>query len=781
VREKRILLALVLFMLSAGFLQVFLYSTSLDQCATESDTIDETMVDSVAESAFFSQFYENKGQLNTKDVMFYGRMPGGMIGFGVGRIYLWMQGTDSYVYLSFVGADNITPTGLDEVDRHTSYFLGDRGTYTGIRGYSQIAYEDLWPGIDLYYHVTIDGVKYEFRVAAGSNPNDIRVRCEGHNSLVVGESMVCISNGNGTFVDEGLRAFQDLTDVDVTFYSHGPFVFGFKMGEYDESKDLIIDPLVYSTFVGGSEYDWGSSIAVDSSGNAFVTGGTSSPEFPTVNAYNSTYGGSDDWGGDCFVFKLSADGSTLLYSTFIGGRNHDWASSIAVDTSGNAYVAGGTESPDFPSVNAYDSTYGGGNMDCFVFKLSADGSTLLYSTFVGGSDGDVGNSIAVDSSGNAYVTGGTESPDFPTVNAYNSTHGGGSDDWGGDCFVLKLSADGSTLLYSTFIGGRNHDWASSIAVDSSGNAYVTGDTSSPDFLTVNAYNSTYGGGDDCFVFKLSANGSTLLYSTFIGGSEYDWASSIAVDSSGNAYVTGWTESPDFPTVRAYNSTYGGGGGFLAPSGDCFVFKLSSNGSTLLYSTFIGGSEYDWASSIAVDSSGNAFVAGYTESPDFPTANAYNSTYGGGDCFVLKLIISDYTPDFYYIVASGILQLLHSIYQVALGAINLFALGLVLFTPAHLIRMLISRPTTDITGIPPPDHKRLTCQLCGATYLYGPQHLVNPEVLRCQNCDREFLSKATSAPEESVAISHVRVPIAYMLLSRLRGSRWNIFRRKEESE
>jgi hypothetical protein len=710
VREKRILLALVLFMLSAGFLQVFLYSTSLDQCATESDTIDETMVDSVAESAFFSQFYENKGQLNTKDVMFYGRMPGGMIGFGVGRIYLWMQGTDSYVYLSFVGADNITPTGLDEVDRHTSYFLGDRGTYTGIRGYSQIAYEDLWPGIDLYYHVTIDGVKYEFRVAAGSNPNDIRVRCEGHNSLVVGESMVCISNGNGTFVDEGLRAFQDLTDVDVTFYSHGPFVFGFKMGEYDESKDLIIDPLVYSTFVGGSEYDWGSSIAVDSSGNAFVTGGTSSPEFPTVNAYNSTYGGSDDWGGDCFVFKLSADGSTLLYSTFIGGRNHDWASSIAVDTSGNAYVAGGTESPDFPSVNAYDSTYGGGNMDCFVFKLSADGSTLLYSTFVGGSDGDVGNSIAVDSSGNAYVTGGTESPDFPTVNAYNSTHGGGSDDWGGDCFVLKLSADGSTLLYSTFIGGRNHDWASSIAVDSSGNAYVTGDTSSPDFLTVNAYNSTYGGGDDCFVFKLSANGSTLLYSTFIGGSEYDWASSIAVDSSGNAYVTGWTESPDFPTVRAYNSTY-----------------------------------------------------------------------GGGDCFVLKLIISDYTPDFYYIVASGILQLLHSIYQVALGAINLFALGLVLFTPAHLIRMLISRPTTDITGIPPPDHKRLTCQLCGATYLYGPQHLVNPEVLRCQNCDREFLSKATSAPEESVAISHVRVPIAYMLLSRLRGSRWNIFRRKEESE
>ncbi|MHA2021061.1 MAG: DUF7948 domain-containing protein, partial [Candidatus Thorarchaeota archaeon] len=266
-RRKRILLALVL----VGLLQLLLYPTSLGPSETESDTIDETKADSVAQSAFLTQFYENIGQLNTKDVLFYGRMPGGMIGFGESRIHLWLEGADSCVFLSFPGANSVSPTCIDEVSRHTSYFLGDRGTYTGIRGYSEIIYEDLWPGIDLHYHATVDGVKYEFHVAAGGDPADIRVRCGGHDSLVIGESMVHISKDNRTFIDEGLRAFQDLTDVDVTFSSPGPHTFGFKVGEYDESQELIIDPLVYSTFVGGQEFEDACSIAVDSSGNAYVT------------------------------------------------------------------------------------------------------------------------------------------------------------------------------------------------------------------------------------------------------------------------------------------------------------------------------------------------------------------------------------------------------------------------------------------------------------------------------------------------------------------------------
>jgi len=223
-------------------------------------------------------------------------------------------------------------------------------------------------------------------------------------------------------------------------------------------------------------------------------------------------------------------------------------------------------------------------------------------------------------------------------------------------------------------------------------------------------------------------------------------------------------------VNAYDSTYG-------DNGDCFVFKLSASGSTLLYSTFVGGSWFDYGNSIVVDSFGNAFVAGGTESHDFPTVNAYNSTHGDGwDCFVFEL-----SSGLYYAVGSRILQFLLYIHLVISGAINLIALGLVLFTSVHLVRMLISRPTTDIAGTPPPDHIRLICPHCSATYLYGPQHAINPEVLRCQNCDRDFESGMTKWPEEPDPIPIVHVSVAYTLLSRLRESRLNIFRRKKESE
>ncbi|MFX1263667.1 MAG: SBBP repeat-containing protein [Promethearchaeota archaeon] len=622
VRGKKIILAMVLFMLPVGLLQMSFHPTSLGSSETASDAIDEITVDSAVQGALLTQFYENIGQLNTEDVMFYGIMPGGMIGFGESRIRFWMEGTDSCIFLSFVGADKVTPTCIDEVSQYTSYFLGDRGTYTGVRGYSEIVYEDLWPGIDLHYHPTVEGVKYEFHVAVGGDPTDIRVGCEGHDSLVIEESTVCVSKDKGTFIDEGLCAFQGLTGVDLKFSSLGPHTYGFKVGDYDVSQELIIDPLVYSTFVGGGPFgQYGQSIVVDSFGNAFVTGATANSNFPTVNAYNSTYG--ENW--DCFVLKLSANGSTILYSTFVGGNWIDGAYSIAVDSAGNAFVTGATQSSDFPTVNAYDSTYSG-DRDCFVFKLSADGSTLLYSTLIGDIGGDRGISIAVDSAGNTFVSGYTNSPDFPTMNAYNSTFGGYE-----DCFVFKLSADGSTLLYSTFVGGSGIDQGSSIAVDSFGNVFVSGKTcNSPDFPLVNAYNSTYAGGCNCFVFKLSADGSTLLYSSVIGKSGNVKESFIAIDSAGNAFVTGSTRALDFPMVNAYDST--------CEHYDCFVFKLSADGSTLLYSTFVGGSGYDQGLCIAVDSFGNAFVTGYTESFNFPTVNAYNSTYGGGesDCFVFKL-------------------------------------------------------------------------------------------------------------------------------------------------
>jgi hypothetical protein len=315
---------------------------------------------------------------------------------------------------------------------------------------------------------------------------------------------------------------------------------------------------VYSTYLGGSGEDAGTGIAVDSSGNAYVTGYTRSTNFPTANALYATYGGGN---ADAFVAKLNAAGSALVYSTYLGGSGEESSGGIAVDSSGNAYVTGSTPSTNFPTANALYATNGGA--DAFVAKLNATGSALVYCTYLGGSGLDVGPDISVDSSGNAYVTGFTNSTDFPTANALYASYGGGNL----DAFVAKLNAAGSALVYSTYLGGSGEDLGHGIAVDSSGNAYVTGYTLSTNFPTANALYATQGGGNDGFIAKLNAAGSALVYSTYLGGSGDDAGYGIAVDSSGNAYVTGLTNSANFPIANALYATYGGG------SFDAFVAKI----------------------------------------------------------------------------------------------------------------------------------------------------------------------------------------------------------------
>ncbi|MEW6741723.1 MAG: SBBP repeat-containing protein [Planctomycetota bacterium] len=321
--------------------------------------------------------------------------------------------------------------------------------------------------------------------------------------------------------------------------------------------------LLYGTFLGGSNYDNGYAIAVDSSGAALVTGYTYSSNFPTTpGAYDTTFNGY--YSSDAFVAKLSASGSTLLYGTFLGGSSDDAGCAIAVDSSGAALVTGETYSSNFPTTpGAYDTTFSGGT-DAFVVKLSASGSSLLYGTFLGGSDWDYGYAIAVDSSGAALVTGETFSSNFPTTpGAYDTTFNGYY-----DVFVAKLSASGSSLLYGTFLGGSYYDHGYGIAVDSAGAALVTGKTGSWNFPTTpGAYDTTLNGHRDAFVAKLSASGSSLLYGTFLGGSDGEWGEAIAVDSAGAALVTGWTEAADFPTTPgAYDTTING-------SWDAFVAKL----------------------------------------------------------------------------------------------------------------------------------------------------------------------------------------------------------------
>ncbi len=402
--------------------------------------------------------------------------------------------------------------------------------------------------------------------------------------------------------------------------------------------------LLYSTYLGGSGSDQGNSIAVDINGNAYVIGSTRSTDFPTFAAFQAVLGGEVD----AFVAKLDAMGSALVYSTYLGGNEFERGFDIKVDPSGSTYLTGLTRSTNFPaSAGAFRTTLGGGTCsdgfssfpcaDAFVTKLNALGSALIYSTYLGGNDADNGSSIAVDSLGNAYVTGVTESTDFPLQGPFQPAFGGGSLLFSGDAFVAKLNPDGSALIYSTYLGGNAVDSGVSIAVDSLGNAYVAGATGSLNFPVASPFQSNLNGIRDAFVTKLNAAGSALVYSTYLGGSGADSATGIAVNGGGNAYVAGFTTSPDFPTTKPVQPFFG--------DDDAFLTKLNEMGSALAYSTWIGGSDADHASHVAVDASGNAFVTGWTLSTDFPTTNPLQGTHSGGtfDVFVLKIDDMDPLP------------------------------------------------------------------------------------------------------------------------------------------
>jgi hypothetical protein len=549
-----------------------------------------------------AQFYENLGQLNDSNILFYGLTPNGILGFGISEISYWTKEV-GYRRIQFEGAKVTPPIGLDEVQHRTNYFLGGRGTFTNVRGYSSLLYPELWPKISLICKETSMGPQFEFEFSPGFNVNNEYFRQLKENLNQIWHAVI----------------FQeDPRDC------RGP--------DYYINSQSEVDTLLYSTYVGGTERDVPNSITADSSGNVYVTGETSSLDFPTVNAYDRSYNGEDE---DIFIFKLNAEGNNLVYSTFIGGSERDYGKSITVDSQGNAYVTGWTESSNFPVKNGFDETFNDNQLysDCFVLKLNASGNGLLYSTFIGGTYSDYGYDLELDEDENVYVVGVTSSVDFPVVNGYDMTSNGNY-----DCFVFKLNSSGTGIIYASYIGGSGSDRAYSIAIDTLGDVFLTGHTESPDFPTVNAYDSSYNGGGragwymgDCFVSKLNPSGNELLYSTYMGGSDGpEIAYSIDVDLQGNTYVTGWTESSDFPTLDAYDDTLNG-------SRDCFVFKLNSSGETLVYSTYIGGKERDAGNSICVEPLGHVTICGVTFSSDFPTLNAYDETFNYmRDCFLVQL-------------------------------------------------------------------------------------------------------------------------------------------------
>ena len=538
------------------------------------------------------------------------------------------------VRLKLTGANpNPNAVGLEELPGKVNYFIGsDPAKWrTEIPTYVKVRYDSVYPGIDLVYYGNQGKLEHDFIVEPGADPGSIRFAVENKGKIEID------AQGNLLLDDKcGLRLQRPVlyqerdgvrSQVAGEYVIQDSHQIGFRVERYDASLALVIDPvLAYSTYLGGSGNEDPSSIAVDSAGNAYVAGTTSSTDFPTGNASQSGYAGGKS---DLFVTKLNSSGNALVYSTYLGGSGDEDPCGIAVDFSGNVYLATETTSTNFPTSNAFQSGFAGGACDVTVTKLSSSGNALVYSTYLGGSGDDWEYNIAVDSAGSAYVTGSTASTNFPILNAYQSTNPGG----GFIAFVTKLSPSGNTLVYSTYLGGSGIEVGTGIAVDGSGNAFVAGVTDSTDFPTANAFQPGYGGGtQDVFVTKLNSSGTALVYSTYLGGSGRERESGIAVDSAGNAYVRGFTTSTNFPTVNAFQSANAGGY-------DNFVTKLNSSGNALVYSTYLGGSGADYGTGLAVDSFGSAYVSGPTESTNFPTVNAFQPGHAGGrlvDISVTKL-------------------------------------------------------------------------------------------------------------------------------------------------
>jgi hypothetical protein len=498
--------------------------------------------------------------------------------------------------------------------------------------YKEAVVKSVYNGIDLRYYFDKGYLRYDFIVQPGADPSQIRFKLEGEDKEYLKNGALCYTTHFGEVQMQDLYVYQqsDKKQVPAKFTQQNG-IWRFQLSAYEKNQPLIIDPLIYSTYIGGDTLDVGSSIAIDGSGNAYVTGVTYSTNYDiTAGAFQTNYGG----GGDVFVTKLNSTGTALIYSTYIGGSGNDVGYSIAIDGSGNAYITGHTTSTNYDiTAGAFQTTYGGGGGygDVFVTKLNSTGTALLYSTYIGGDKSDRGNAIAIDGSGNAYITGITASADYDiTSGVFQTTYGGGTY----DVFVTKLNSTGTALLYSTYIGGNDEDLAYAIAIDGSGNAYITGASKSTDYdTTFGAFQTTNGGvgNYDVFVTKLNSTGTALMYSTYIGGSNGDAGFSIAIDGSGNAYVTGYAGDGYDTTAGAFQTTHGGGT-------DVFVTKLNSTGTALLYSTYIGGTSGDIAYSIAIDGSGNAYITGYTYSANYDiTAGAFQTTKAGSaDVFVTKL-------------------------------------------------------------------------------------------------------------------------------------------------
>jgi hypothetical protein len=560
-----------------------------------------------------------------------------------------------HIHFSFVGRNpdaRLEP--IHRLDTRVSYLIDSdpTGWRTEVPVWGGVRYKDLYPGIDLEFRAD-QGRLAQYLVAQdAADLAAVRLRVEGADELAVRDGALHLTTAAGrwsmplfTLVMDGdvdvalaLQPELDGNEVVAPFGVRGTTGTSLSSSGAADGSDLF-----FSTFVGGDTEDTGVDLVVDDQGAVYLCGITASEDFPaTPGAFEVTYqgGGLNEYvQGDAFIAKVDATGESLLYATFLGGSSGaEIVFDIAVDDAGNAYLAGSTESDDFPVTSgAPQPVFQGGDEDGYLAKLNASGSELVFATFLGGVEKDSVAGIAVAEDGSIYITGRTESVGFPTtLDSFQPSLSGGQDG-----YVAKLDPTGSTLLYSTFLGGERDDEGYAIALDDLGNAYVVGNTASSDFpVSEDAFSGIYNGGiSDGFAAKLDPTGSSLVYATFLGGERIEACDDVVLDSSGNLYVIGKTESPDFPvTPGAFMETHGG-------VADAFVVEINETGSELVYSTFVGGSDVDNGHAIALDIIGQIHITGRTASANFPTTrDAYDRTFAGlgevpqwaGDAFVVKL-------------------------------------------------------------------------------------------------------------------------------------------------
>jgi uncharacterized protein (TIGR03437 family) len=644
--------------------------------------------------------------------------------------------------------------GLELLAGKSNYFIGNDPSKwrTNVPNYAKVRYAEVYPGVDLVYHGDQRRLEYDFIVSPGADPTIVAMTFGGAEKLEVdGHGGLVVQTAGQQVVLHKPDMYQELDGVRQQI-SGGYLVadnrqVGFSVGAYDKDKALVIDPMIVSLGSLG-----GTSIALDSSGNIYLTGTAASSMSPTPGAFQTGAGGGSCFTGtrnspcgDAFVAKLTPAG-TLIYATYLGGGSDDVGNGIAVDWAGNAYVVGNTASANFPAASPIQpASFGGCSAsradqpryctDAFVAKLSKGGNALLYSTFLGGTGRDTGTAIAVDATGSAYVTGSTDSADFPTVRPMQAALGTGAcgSSRCTDAFVAKVNAEGSQLVYSTYLGGSGSDSGSAIAIDPGGNAYIAGSTDSSNFPTTpGAFGKTCGGTcsgkGDAFAVKLNPAGSALVYSTYLGGSRDDYATGIAVDTLGNAYLTGTTLSEDFPTTPDA----------FRPRGawDAFVSKLNPSGSAVLYSTYLGGARY--SNNIALDASGNIYVTGFTDSSVFPLLDpAYKASPGSGGAYLMKfsaagrLLFGTYLPSASAAVAVD-----------AGGNIYLTGPMKIDFTTNPAPALTSMSPTTKAAGAPD-----FTLTVQGSNF-------VSTSVVRWGGSDRPTTFTATSQLDAKIAASDI---------------------------